>query len=705
MKYLLNSQIGHPDEPSQEFDSWLGLHDIASINIEYNPLLAPIDDVIFEKHPGLFEANMLRNIDYLSYFTMLATEVELPPIQQVILRQIWTHAFPMLCFSRGASKSYTLGLYALIRCVLVPGSKIVVAGSVFRQSKGIFTYCEQIWKKSPILRSMVKDSRIKFGLDMWEFHLGDSCILAIPIGNGEKVRGLRATTVIADEFAAHNPRIVEEVLSGFAAVKADPMTSYKEASRIKVLQEKGRDTRLQELELSAQIGNQTIISGTADYHFNHYYTYWQKYCSIIKCKGNVKELAKLGIQMENPDDYKKYMVARIPWWMTMVKNQEGKILGGFMSEEIINRQKTQMSVALFNKEYEAIFISDSDGFFKRSTIEGCTASERNIDLGLIPSYCPVTFEIQSSGIPEATYVMGVDVARMQDNFAIVINQVLETHQRIVYCWTTNENDYGKKLKANLTTESSYNAFCARHVRNLLNSFYCPYIAVDAQGGGRGLTDSLKDSNMLVDGDVPILPIIDPKKPADTDRMSGNHIIKHINYGAYNWIEPANYELLADMESKRLLFPNYDALTSELSIADDKRRLEKFKIQNPNISPNVIKLFDSMENIVDEIEQLKDELTSVIAVKSSDSIGSRLVWKVPDVRVDGKTKTVGKKDRYSALLMANWMGRRLMDAPKQADYNYDGGLITQFSGNTHTSEPMYSSNLFTESVTDGFGTIV
>ena len=363
-----------------------------------------------------------------------------------------------------------------------------------------------------------------------------------------------------------------------------------------------------------------------------------------------------------------------------------------------------MSESLFFKEYEAIFIADSDGFFKRSTIEGCVASPENIERGKIPDYCPSPFDVQIQGKPGKRYVMGVDVARMNDNFAISILEVCEEHSRVVYGWTTNEEDYSKRRAAGATTEGSYNAFCARHIRNLMQTFPCEIIAVDALGGGRGLTDALKDPNMLYEGEVPILPTIDRKKPKETDTVPGQHIIEHINYGAYGWIEPANYELLADMESKRLLFPNYDVLTAELSIAEDKRREKALKKSNPNIDVRSIIQFDSLEDIAEEIELLKDELTNVIVVQSSEKVGARLVWKVPDVKLDGQTTATGKKDRYSALLMANWTAKRILEKPPAPEYVYDGGLLAKLNTGTSGHGPLYNSPYYTEDFTDGFGAI-
>jgi hypothetical protein len=50
---------------------------------------------------------------------------------------------------------------------------------------------------------------------------------AIPMGNGEKVRGKRATHLLIDEFASTELSIIENVVLGFAAVSASPLDKVK----------------------------------------------------------------------------------------------------------------------------------------------------------------------------------------------------------------------------------------------------------------------------------------------------------------------------------------------------------------------------------------------------------------------------------------------------------------------------------------------
>ena len=197
----------------------------------------------------------------------------------------------MYIASRGWGKSFLLALYSILKCMFSPGTKIVIVGAAFRQSKIIFEYMETIWRNSPILRSIFSgnDDGPRRDVDRCTIRLGDSWAIAIPMGDGSKIRGLRAHIIIADEFASISPDIYETVVSGFAAVSANPIQNVKEQARKEAMVEAGLWS--DELDvLRYKMGNQAIISGTADYAFKHFASYWNRYKAIIESKGDHQRL-------------------------------------------------------------------------------------------------------------------------------------------------------------------------------------------------------------------------------------------------------------------------------------------------------------------------------------------------------------------------------------------------------------------------------
>ena len=265
------------------------------------------DDVKDLKNPlvdlGEWEQNnfhlhilkIMRNPKYLHWTVKQLLNIDLLPEQVVILQELWSKSFPMYIASRGFGKSFLLAVYATLRCLLVPGSKIVIVGAAFRQSKVIFEYMDVIWRNAPILRSLCNDaSGPRRDVDRCTLKVNDSWTVAVPLGDGSKIRGLRAHTIIADEFNSIPVEIYETVVAGFAAVSKDPAGNVKEAATRKAMKEAGVWTEKQEETYDSRHKNQSILSGTAGYDFEPYADYWRKYKKTIKSGGKAEKMVEEG---------------------------------------------------------------------------------------------------------------------------------------------------------------------------------------------------------------------------------------------------------------------------------------------------------------------------------------------------------------------------------------------------------------------------
>lgn len=632
-------------------DAWLGLGDLDKITIDHNPMIGRIEADI--ANPDVHLMKLMRNPKYFAFTAKMLFNIELHPIQVAILQEFWTRPFPMFIASRGFGKSFLMSLYCVLKCIFVPGTKIVVVGSAFRQSKIIFEYMENLWRHSPILRSIFSsnDDGPRRDVDRCTMRLGDSWTIAIPLGTGEKIRGLRAHIIIADEFASISPDIYETVVAGFAAVSASPIQNVKAEARKKAMKEKGIWT--EELDsLHVTKSNQAIISGTADYSFKHFSQYWQRYKRIIESKGDPEKLAEIfdGTVPEN-FNWQDYSVIRIPYEL---------IPKGFMDDKQVARAKATIHSGIYNMEYAACFTEDSDGFFKRSLIESCTAKD---DPQIIGAEGPIVFDPAVKGRKDRQYIMGVDPASEQDNFSIVVLEVHPDHRRIVYCWTTNRTNFKDRQKIGMASEHDFYGFCARKIRNLMKTFPCLVIGMDAQGGGVAVEEALHDPAKLEPGEQLIWPRVDYDKPKDTDAQVGQHILELVQFAKFDWTAQANHGLRKDFEDKVTLFPRFDSLSIGLALESEGRNLMEADL-NP--------LYDSLSECVVEIEELKNELTTIVMTQTSSGQGARDKWDTPDAKIGNAKRGKLRKDRYSALIIANMIARQIANQLSPVDYDIIGG---------------------------------
>jgi len=290
--------------------------------------------------------DFMRKPENFYYTCKWIFNITLASFQVSILQELWNRKFPMVIGSRGCSKTFLLGLYALLRAFFTQNSKIIIVGAAFRQSKLIFEYMETIWSKSPTFRSFVPKaarSGPRRDIDRCNFNIGESEAIAIPLGTGEKIRGLRAHYTLVDEFDAINQEIFEVVIRGFSSVSASPTEKMESAARIKILKSFGMYLEAEEIEKGFGFGNQTVLTGTAGYGFSHFYDYWQKYKDIIESCGEKRRLEEV-FQGDVPEgfNWKDFSVFRIPY--TLLPDM-------FMDKTTIAGSEATMHKALFQMEY------------------------------------------------------------------------------------------------------------------------------------------------------------------------------------------------------------------------------------------------------------------------------------------------------------------------------------------------------------------
>lgn len=635
---------------------------------KYHPLERPD---VFKENPGLKEIFLMRDPRYIGFTAKFLLGIQLFPIQMAIQEVLWNYSFPMLIASRGFAKSFGMAVAGLIKCVLFPGTQIVIAGSTFRQSKVVFDYMMRVASKAHILNDIFK-SKIYYrcGTDMWTYHIGESVVHAIPVGDGSRVRGLRANTIYVDEFGSLPPHVFETAIAGFSIVSKDPIEKAKETYKRDYKIEKGTWTKDDELEyLGIMKGNQIVLAGTVSSKHSHFYDYWKRYKAIIHSRGEVDKLKGIidDEKLSHGLDWRDYCILRIPHEMAPKT---------FLDPKMIARAKATMHSAIFNSEFGACFYEDTDGFFKESLIRRATASENR---PVVINGIPIWFDPVIKGNPSLKYVYGIDPAATRDNFAIVIIELHPNHSRIVYCWSSNEKDYNKRLKNGLTTEHDYYSFCCRKIRDLMKVFPCVRIGIDSQGGGNTIKNLLMNPDHIQPGEQPIYEIIEEDKEKPTDDLKGLHILQLVQFVSIKWATDANNDLRADLENKDLLFPQFNPVLLGTSIEEDN-------VRRNSAGDDFDFLFDALEDCLLEVEELKKELVNIVVIQKP----THEKFDMPEQRTHDGQKSNMKKDRYSALLIANSIARVVARASAPPDYQVCGGVIGQIHRKTNPTDKLYDA---------------
>ena len=644
----------------------------------------------------IYLLKIMRNPDYFPFTCKLLFGIDIFPFQHIILKELWKRPFPMIIAGRGAGKSYILALYSMLRLLFTQGCKIAIIGKVFRQSKVIFEYMEGLWANGVIYRDICgvgkgrnnRDQGPRRDIDRCEMIVGESVAMALPLGTGEKIRGQRANYTVCDEFASIREDIYQNVVRGFSSVSSNPSEKVHRQAKIRLMKQLGFWTAEDEAQESRILrSNQNIVAGTAYYSFNHFYKTWVNYKRIIDSDGERNKLEEI-FQGPVPDgfDWKDYSIIRLPVEI---------LPEGFMDIKQITSAKINSTKANYLIEYGATFATDSDGFFKRSLIESCVVGKPDSPVSI--GDVEINFHAALLGSTEVQHIMAIDPASERDNFAIIILALYPNHRRIVYCWTTNRSSFKEKIKKGVVGEKDFYSYCCRKIRDLAKSFpNMVRIALDSQGGGIAIEEGLQDTNRLKDSERAIYKTIDETKRKDSDDKAGDHILNMVNFADPNWVVEANHGLRKDLEDKSLLFPYFDPISITLAAEEDIALGRKEEDTN---------LYDTLEDCVMDIEELKDELASIVHVNTASG---RDRWDTPESRDPDGKKGKTRKDRYSALLMANMVSRTFQRIETQEEYIQSGGFASSVASDNTKEKVMYIGPEWFKNATkhnSGYGTVI
>jgi hypothetical protein len=409
-----------------------------------------------------------------AYAAKVIFKVELTLFQRLALSQIWFKTFVLILMGRGIGKTWLGALAVCMYAILFPKTKIGIIAPVFRQVGYFFDYIQEFYDSSEIFRACCKQKpQRNMNREYLQFVNG-SYIEGLPLGDGNKIRGRRYNFVWVDEYAFVPEDIIKLVIRPFLNIK-----------------KKGIDNKL-------------VISSTAFYAWNHFYSQYLFFNAMIRRKPKLFGLV----------EYTYLDLLKLPDAAYQI------------DMNILNMSRADSTEEQFDMENLCRFPIGNSGFFTARLIENCTPKR---DDGS---------PIELKGRPDREYVMGVDVARVEagDDFVIQILRLDGNVKRVVYTKAMNGASYPDMADA---------------IRRCLLDFNIVRLFMDSQGGGMAIYDILCQPWFDHSSNKAMLPIINMEDKEDT--RSGIRILKLISGTA-----PLNSEMFhglkSEMEHARMLFP-------------------------------------------------------------------------------------------------------------------------------------------------------
>ncbi len=550
----------------------------------------------------------------------------------------------------------------------------VISKNTFRQSRMLFQTLEDISKKTEasLLGECMKGSP-KHANDEWKMEFTNgSTILALPLGDGAKLRGFRFNCIIIDELLLMPEKILNEVIMPFISTNANvddraaAEKLYEDAINAGLM----TNDDYNEIKKSHPLfkNNKLIGLSSASYQFEYLYTLYKDYVKKIKSGTNDgKPLLK--------DGSNKLLGSYAVFQMSYDIAPKG-----LYNEALLEKSKAEMSKAQFQREFGSQFTDDSSGYFNAKALERCSVQ---------PGAYPCS---QLKGKSSSKYVLAIDPnaseSDVSDFFAMGLFRL-------------DEDDRYTQIHTYGVAGSKYSDHI-RYFHYLMNSFNIEFIVMDNGGGVQFLRacqesklfkdsktklEALEDTNLSVTGGEAELTEL-RKFRKEYNKEAG----KIVYFQKFNsdWLLQSNENLQASVDNADIRFSsgisNIDSEFKKclgLNIGIDKLKFtgdENIDFQG-NVIEDDYKNFDKEQakrakqiDLIEHQEFLitltKRQIASIEPETSTTGASIRFV--LPKELRNQKGRNRARRDLYTAVLMGNWgikKFRAMQSVPKEVEEDW------------------------------------
>ena len=514
--------------------------------------------------------------------------------------------------ARGMGKSFLIAIFAVARCILYPGTKVVITSGTRGQSINVLEKIQtELMPVSSNLCNEIDMAKTKFsGQDAKVMFKNSSYIKVVTAS--DNARSNRANILIVDEFRMVKKDTIDTVLKKFLTSRRMP--PYKDLTD---------DER--KVEYAKEPNKSCFLSSA----------YFKDHWSFNKMLDTFKLML---------DDSKTDFVCGFPYQLSV---QEGLLFSEDVESDMLESDFNEIK---WSMEMEAMWFGDEDGaFFDFDSI----SKNRRIKYAMLPDKLSgLLGNNQKVRIPQKQNgerrILSADVALMSstkhnnDATAIFINQMLPSK--------------GGRYTNNIVYSDSYEGLHTEDqalvIRRLYDEYLCDYIVLDCTGLGLGVYDALVRD--IVDPDsgevYPALSCCNDQEMAARCTTTGADKVI--------WSIKASPKLNSDCAvllregfrsgKIRLLMTEYDAdvMMSEIKGYKSLSPSEKVKLQMPYVHTTLL---------INELVKLQHE----------ESGGRVRVYERSGMR----------KDRYSSLSYNYYVALQLESKlGKQRSNNFESDMF-------------------------------
>jgi protein associated with RNAse G/E len=588
---------------------------------DFNSILKELSHDFEDQEARILLAQFLRH--NIGFTFELLSGIKLLPLQEVALRGLILKDNGLFVAGRGVGKSFIISVFCALYPIFFPNSKLCLISVNFRGARRLFDASEKMvrGKNADLLNACFPNDPFRRpDILSWRMENGSE-IFALPLSNGEGLRGTRASTVLVDEGLLISEEIQTSIIQPFLTARQD----YAEEAQIREIEDcLIRRGDMVEADRMVFQSNKYLVFSSASYQFQYLY---KMFC-------NYKER----IIRANP-----LSSERVPSYFVMRASYESLPEESFMDRQAIQAAKdngTEHS-EYFKREYKALFSAAGDGFFDVKKLYECT----------IPDGDDPTIQIK--GHKDAKYILAIDPsyakAANSDYFAMAVYQLIPEKREIMLV-----HSYGR---AGTSLDHHY-----LYLAYLLKSFNIVYSVIDASG--TEFIDSFNSSVIANDHNLK-LGMFSPDINFNKDNYAEmlQKAKQEYNISTRNFVYPQlfssdtnrrmNEYLQAGIIAKKIWFASR-VCAGDVSAYQDMPVPVRIKDPATENDMTIMEFLGEQDNwIVETINQL-----ALIQVKAT--VTGTLQYDLPaKVKAnDGPDKA--RRDNYTCCLLAYYASKHYFD---------------------------------------------
>lgn len=367
--------------------------------------------------------------------------INLKLFQVILLYAMNFNHYFMYLASRGQGKSFLSAIYCLVRAILYPETKIIVASGTKGQAREIIEKIDDMRKNSPNLEREISDIKTGSNDPKVEFHNGSWIKV---VAANDNARSKRANLILVDEFRMVDFSVITKVLRKFLAAPRSP--KYLEKPEYAHLKERNKEIYLSSCWLKSHWSYERML------------TYFE---AMVEGK--------------------KYFVCHLPYQLAI---KEGLL----MKEQVLDEMSEKdFDPIAWLMEMEALWFGESEkAFFKFGDLQ----KNRKLGRAYYPKEISDLVNDKSILLPkkekEEIRLVSADIATMSgsqnDASAFFVARLIPIN-----------NGYERQIIYSESMEGGHTGNQALRIRQLYYDFDCDYIVLDTQNAGIGVYDQLTET--------------------------------------------------------------------------------------------------------------------------------------------------------------------------------------------------------------------